>query len=49
MIDLLRFRVFGKLAASRFYPLAAQIFTLAGFGLLIAGGLAADPRADYLS
>ena len=41
MIDLLRFRIFGKLAVSRFYPLTAQVFTLASFGLLIAGGLAA--------
>jgi NAD-dependent dihydropyrimidine dehydrogenase PreA subunit len=45
MIDLLKFRMFGKLAASRSYPLAAQIFTMACFGLLIAGGLAA-PRAS---
>ena len=40
MIDLLKNRVFGGLAASRFYPLGAQILTLAAFGALIAGGLA---------
>ena len=41
MKDLLKSRIFGGLAASKFYPLAAQIFTLVIFGLLIAGGLAA--------
>ena len=41
MTDLLKYRVFGRLAASRFYPIAAQILTLVAFGLLIAGGLAA--------
>ncbi|MDH4195929.1 MAG: 4Fe-4S binding protein [Candidatus Aminicenantes bacterium] len=41
MIDLLRFRVFGRLAASRSYPLIAQVIMLLGFGLVIAGGLAA--------
>lgn len=40
MADLLRTRAFGRLTASRAYPLAAQIFTLICFGLLIAGGLA---------
>jgi NAD-dependent dihydropyrimidine dehydrogenase PreA subunit len=45
MIDLLKFRAFGRVAASRSYPLAAQVFTLASFGLLIAGGLAA-PRVS---
>jgi hypothetical protein len=41
MTDLLKYRIFGRLAASRSYPLAAQILTLVGFALLIAGGLAA--------
>jgi len=41
MADLLKTRLLGGLTASRLYPLAAQIFTLAAFGLLIAGGLAA--------
>jgi len=49
MIDLLKFRVFGKLAASRSYPLAAQIFTLAGFVLLIAGGLAAPHVSEKMT
>jgi len=40
MKDLLKSRIFGGLAASKLYPLAAQIFTLVVFGLLIAGGLA---------
>lgn len=44
MADLLKIRVLGRLTASRAYPLAAQIFTLTAFGLLIVGGLAA-PRA----
>ena len=41
MTDLLKYRIFGRLASSRFYPLAVQIVTLVAFGLLIAGGLAA--------
>ena len=41
MSDLLRCRFFGKLAASRSYPLTAQVITLLGFGLIVAGGLAA--------
>jgi NAD-dependent dihydropyrimidine dehydrogenase PreA subunit len=41
MIDLLKSRVFGKVAASRSYPLFAQVITLLGFGLVVAGGLAA--------
>lgn len=41
MTDLLKYKIFGRLAASRSYPLVAQVFTLAAFGLLIAGGLAA--------
>lgn len=41
MTDLLKFRVIGRLAASRWYPPAVQLLTLAAFALLIAGGLAA--------
>jgi 4Fe-4S binding domain len=41
MIDLLKGRILGRLASSRFYPLASQVGTLVAFGLLIAGGLAA--------
>ena len=41
MIDLLKTRLFGGLAASRWYPLAGQVVTLAAFALLITGGLAA--------
>ena len=41
MIDLLKNRFFSRLTAARSYPLAAQVFTLICFGLLIAGGLAA--------
>ena len=41
MADLLKNPVLGRLTASPAYPLAAQIFTLICFGLLIAGGLAA--------
>jgi len=41
MADLLKYRAFNRLAASRSYPIAVQTFTLAAFGLLIAGGLAA--------
>jgi len=39
--DLLERKFVSRLAASRFYPKAARIFTLAAFVLLIAGGLAA--------
>jgi len=41
MIDLLKNRLFSGLIKARSYPLAAQVITLVGFGLLIAGGLAA--------
>ena len=37
--DLLKIKLFDRLAASRFYPKAARILTLAAFLLLIAGGL----------
>ena len=40
-IDLLKARFFAKLTAARSYPLAAQVFTLICFALLVAGGLAA--------
>jgi hypothetical protein len=49
MIDLLKFRFFGKLAASRLYPLAGQILTLVCFGLLIVGGLAAPHVSEKLT
>ena len=49
MHDLLKLRVFRALAASRAYPLAAQIFTLAAFGLLVAGGLAAPHVPDKMT
>jgi hypothetical protein len=38
--DLLKVRFLARLAASRFYPKAARIFTLIVFLLLIAGGFA---------
>jgi hypothetical protein len=38
-MDLLRFKFIRRLASSKSYPLALQIFTLICFGLLIAGGL----------
>ncbi|MDD8032127.1 MAG: 4Fe-4S binding protein [Acidobacteriota bacterium] len=38
-MDLLRPKFIRGLASSRAYPLAAQIFTLISFGLLVAGGL----------
>jgi hypothetical protein len=40
MVDLLKGRIYGSMAASRSYPLVAQIVTLVAFGLLVAGGLA---------
>lgn len=49
MGDLLKGRLVGGLAASRFYPLAAQILTLAAFGVLIAGGLAAPHVSDKMA
>jgi len=49
MADLLKIRILGKMAASRSLPLAVQIFTLACFGLLIAGGLAAPHVPEKLA
>ncbi|MBZ5496273.1 MAG: 4Fe-4S binding protein [Acidobacteriia bacterium] len=49
MIDLLRIRIFSRLAASRTYPRAARIFTLAAFGLLIAGGLAVPHVSEKMA
>ena len=49
MKDLLKNRVFGGLAASRSYPLIAQVFTLVAFGLLIAGGLAAPHVSEKMT
>lgn len=44
--DLLKWRLFRKLALSPSYPIAIQIFTLFVFLLLIAGGLAA-PAVEH--
>jgi len=49
MIDLLRSRFFGRPASSRLYPLAAQVLTLAAFGLVIAGGLAVPHVPEKLT
>lgn len=38
-MDLLKVRWIGRLLASRWFPLSAQIIMLAVFGLLVAGGL----------
>ncbi len=45
MNNLLKYRIVGGPAASRFYPLAAQVIVLLCFVLVIAGGLAA-PRVS---
>lgn len=39
-IDILRFKIIRRLASSKVYPMAAQIFILICFGLLVLGGLA---------
>jgi hypothetical protein len=39
-LDLLKFRIFLRPAASRFYPKAVRAFTLAVFIFLIVGGWA---------
>ncbi len=49
MIDLLRVRIFSRLAASGAYPRVARIFTLAAFGLLVAGGLAAPHVSEKMA
>jgi len=49
MIDLLRVKVIGALAASKTYPLAVRILTLVCFILLIAGGLAAPSVSAKLA
>jgi len=49
MKDLLKYRIFGGPAASRSYPLAAQVLTLVCFGLLIAGGLAAPHVSEKMT
>lgn len=48
-IDILRIKFFRRLASSRFYPLAAQMFTLLCFALLIAGGLAAPHVSEKMA
>ncbi len=45
MNNLLKYRIVGGAAASRFYPLVAQAFVLACFLLIIAGGLT-PPRVS---
>ncbi len=49
MIDLLRIRFVSRLTASRAYPRAARIVTLAALGLLIAGGLAAPHVSESMA
>jgi ferredoxin len=49
MRDLLRIRILDVLTSSRFYPLAARIFTLACFVVLIAGGLAVPHVSEKLA
>jgi NAD-dependent dihydropyrimidine dehydrogenase PreA subunit len=48
-VDLLRIKFIKRIASSRFFPLAAQIFTLLCFALLIAGGLAAPHVSEKMA
>lgn len=49
MKDLLRYKLFDGLAASRFYPILVQVLTLVVFCLLIVGGLAAPHVSETLA
>jgi len=49
MKDLLRFKLFDGLAASRSYPIFVQVLTLVVFGLLIFGGLTAPHVSEKLA
>jgi len=49
MNDLLRIRFVSRLTASRAYPRAARIVTLAALGLLIAGGIAAPHVSERMA
>lgn len=48
-IDILRFKFIRRLASSRYYPMAAQVFTLICFALLIAGGLAVPHVSEKMA
>ncbi len=49
MTDFLKYRLFDRLTVSRWYPIAVQVFTLAVFGLLIAGGLTVPHVSEKLA
>ena len=48
-IDILRFKFLKRLASSRYFPIAVQIFTLICFTLIIVGGLAVPHVSEKMA
>jgi len=47
--DILRFKFLKRLASSRYFPIAAQIFALICFALIIVGGLAVPHVSEKMA